>query len=354
MKITRLECWPVEMPLIEPYTIAYETIDHCVNVILKISTDTGLTGWGCAAPSLPVTGETPQSVLHDFNNTLEPWLKGMNPFRYALIEKEFQQFLPKNPSARTMADMAIYDLMAKQAQVPLYQLLGGYRERIPTSITIGILPVEETLAKARDFIKQGFFILKIKGGMNVDEDIEKMVKLRRTLGHAIELRFDANQGYTVEQSVRFIKETMDVGIEIFEQPTSSLSVELLGEVTSKVPVNVMADESLLSLKDVFHLTSNNWTDLINIKLMKTGGITEAMHINSAAKAAGVAAMVGCMDESALSIAAGLHLALSRPNIKYADLDGHLDLRGDPFAGTVILKDGVLWPNEGNGLGFDEK
>ncbi len=354
MKITRLECWPVEMPLTEPYTIAYETIDRCVNVILKINTDSGLVGWGCAAPDLPVTGETPKGVLNDFKNTIEPWLKGMNPFRYALIDREMQQFLPKSPSARTMADMAIYDLMAKQAQVPLYQFLGGYRERIPTSITIGILPVEETLAKARDFIKKGFFILKVKGGKDVEEDIEKMIKLRETLGHAIELRFDANQGYTVEQSVRFIKETMDVGIELFEQPTNSSASELLGEVTSKVPVPVMADESLLSLKDVFHLTSNNWTDMINIKLMKTGGITEAMHINSVAKAAGVEAMVGCMDESALSISAGLHFALSRPNIHYADLDGHLDLLDDPFAGTVILKDGVLWPNEGNGLGFDEK
>ncbi|MCB0520649.1 MAG: dipeptide epimerase [Lewinellaceae bacterium] len=354
MKITHLECWLLEMPLTVPYTIAYEKIEQCVNVILKIDTDTGLTGWGCAAPDLPVTGETPKGVLHDFEHAIAPWLKGMNPFRYTLIDRELQQVLPKSLSARTMADMAIYDLMAQQAKVPLYQLLGGYRESIPTSITIGILPVEDTLAKAKDFIRQGFFILKIKGGKDVEEDIEKMVKLRETLGHAIELRFDANQGYTVEQSVRFIKETMDVGIELFEQPTAGTASELLGEVTSKVPIPVMADESLLSLKDVFHLTSNNWTDMINIKLMKTGGITQALHINSVAKAAGVEAMVGCMDESALSIAAGLHFALGRHNVKYADLDGHLDLLEDPFAGLVILKNGVLYPAEGNGLGVAQR
>ena len=352
MKITHLECSLIEMPLQEPFHIAYETIDSCVNLILKISTDAGITGWGCAAPDLPVTGETPQGVLHDFHTTIEPWLKGVNPFRYALIDRELQQFLPKSPSARTMADMAIYDIMAKQAGVPLYQFLGGFRESIPTSITIGILPLEETLEKARAFIRQGFFILKIKGGKILEEDIEKMIKLRETIGPAIQLRFDANQGYSVEQSVRFIKETMDVGIELFEQPTTSSAGEMLGEVTSKVPVPVMADESLLSLKDVFHLTSNNWTDMINIKLMKTGGITEAMHINSVAKAAGVVVMVGCMEESALGISAGMHFALSRPNVHYADLDGHLDLLNDPFAGTVVLKDGVLWPGEGNGLGFD--
>ncbi len=351
MKITQLECWPIELPLAEPYSIAYDTIDRCVNIIIKIGTDTGLTGWGCASPDLHVTGETPQGVLHDFEQAIEPWLKGMNPFRYTLIEKGLQQVLPKSPSARAMADMAIYDIMAKQAQVPLYQLLGGYRESIPTSVTIGILSIEDTLAKARDFIKKGFFILKIKGGKDVEEDIEKLIKLREEIGHAIELRFDANQGYTVEQSVRFIKETMDVGIALFEQPTASGATELLGEVTSKVPVPVMADESLLSLKDVFHLTSNDWTDTINIKLMKTGGITEALHINSVAKAAGVEAMVGCMDESALGIAAGLHFALARSNVHFADLDGHFDLLDDPFAGMVILKNGVLYPAEGNGLGY---
>jgi L-alanine-DL-glutamate epimerase-like enolase superfamily enzyme len=352
MKITSLECWPVELPLIEPYTVAYDTISHCVNVVIKISTDTGITGWGCASPDLHVTGETPKGILQDFKQTIEPWLMGMNPFRYTLIDKELQHFLPNNPASRSMADMAIYDIMAKKADVPLYQLLGGFRECIATSITIGILPLEETLDKAREFLKRGFFILKVKGGMNVGEDIEKMIKLREQVGHGIELRFDANQGYSVEESVHFIKETLDVGIELFEQPTAGSSKEMLGEVTSKVSVPVMADESLLNLKDVFHLTSNNWADLINIKLMKTGGITEALHINSVAKAAGVKVMVGCMDESALSISAGLHLALSRSNVQYADLDGHFDLVGDPFAGIVILKDGVLWPGEGSGLGFE--
>lgn len=351
MKITHLECWLVEMPLIEPYDIAYGTIAHSVNAFVKISTDAGITGWGCAAPDFAVTGETPQSILHDFKQTIEPWLKGVNPFRTALIDRELQQFLPKSPSARCMADMAIHDIIAKKAGVPLYLLLGGYRDCIPTSITIGILPVKDTLEKAKEFLKKGFFILKIKGGANVEEDIEKMIRLREIARHPIALRFDANQGYTVEQSVYFIKETMRVGIEVLEQPTSSTAVEQLGEVSARISVPVMADESLLSLKDVYHLTSNNWTDLINIKLMKTGGIAEALHINSVAKAAEVNAMVGCMDESALGIAAGLHFALSRSNVQYADLDGHLDLQNDPFAGTVILKDGVLWPSEGEGLGF---
>ncbi len=352
MKITSLECWLLELPLSEPYEVAYGKIDHSANVVAKISTDAGLTGWGCGAPDFKVTGETAQSVFQDFNQTIEPWLKGMNPFRYTLIDRELQQFLPKSPTARCIADMAIFDIMAKKAGVPLHFLLGGFRENIPTSITIGILPVEATLEKAKEFLAKGFFILKIKGGHNVEEDIEKMIKLRELTGPSIALRFDANQGYSVGQAVHFIRETMSVGIELLEQPTISTATEQLGEVSSRVSVPIMADESLLNLKDVFHLTSNNWTDLINIKLMKTGGITEAMHINSVAKAAGVEVMVGCMDETALGISAGLHFALSRPNIRYADLDGHFDILDDPFDGTVILKSGVLWPTEKNGLGYE--
>jgi L-alanine-DL-glutamate epimerase-like enolase superfamily enzyme len=115
----------------------------------------------------------------------------------------------------------------------------------------------------------------------------------------------------------------------------------------------MADESLLSLKDVFHLSKEQCTDMINIKLMKTGGILEGLHINSVARAAGIKAMIGCMDESALSIAAGLHFALSRPNIIYADLDGHLDLIDDPFDGLLDIRSGVLYPPESAGLGWEE-
>ena len=250
-----------------------------------------------------------------------------------------------------MIDMALYDLLAKKAGLPVYQLLGGYRNSIPTSITIGILPVEETLQKAREFVSKGFFIIKVKGGSNVEEDIERIAKIREQAGNDIKLRFDANQGYTVGDAIQFVDGTRDYKVEILEQPTPRYDLESLGKVTKLLHLPVMADESLLTLKDAFNLARNDWADMINIKLMKVGGISAAMHINSVARAAGMEAMVGCMDECELGISAGLHFALARPNVEYADLDGHFDLMDDPTAGCFTVKEGVLYPKDQPGLGW---
>jgi L-alanine-DL-glutamate epimerase-like enolase superfamily enzyme len=253
-------------------------------------------------------------------------------------------------STLAMVNIALYDLMARKAGLPMYQLLGGYRKKIQTSITIGIEPMDVTLSMAREFWQQGFRILKLKGGLNLDEDIEKVYKLREAFGRELTMRFDANQGYNVEQSLQFIEKTRGAQIEIFEQPTPHGSDEDMRAVAKNVEVPVMADESIRSLQDAFRLTKNESMDMINIKIMKVGGLTAAQHINSIAKAAGMEVMVGCLDECALGIAAGLHFALSRPNLEYADLDGHLEFINDPIHGLFTIKNGWIYPSKEAGLG----
>lgn len=350
MKITKVHFERYDLELKQPYTIAYEVVEGATNFVLHLETDIGLLGFGCAAPDLPVTGETPEMVERALREVIEPFLLGKNPFAYARWMESLQKVLVKQTSALAMVDMALFDLMAKKAAVPLYQFLGGYRNKIQTSITIDICSLEETLAQASDFVKQGFTILKIKGGLNVEADIERMLKLKEKWPHIL-LRFDGNQGYSVKESIHFFNATQLANIEIFEQPIKVNQDKKMGQVTEAVAIPVMADESIKSLADTFRMVRNEHIDMINIKLMKVGGILEAMHINSVAKANKIEAMIGCIDESALGISAGLHFALSRPNIHFADLDGHLDFKTDPFKDIFHLKEGWLIPTEKPGLGI---
>ncbi|UCF68663.1 MAG: dipeptide epimerase [Acidobacteriota bacterium] len=350
MKITSLSAWQVSMKLVSPYQIAYETIERAENVLLRIDTDRGPSGFGCSAPDLEITGETTESVLAALEGPIAELVRGSDPRRVTLLLERVRKALPDQPAALAGIDIALHDLLARIAGLPLWQLLGGFRSRIRTSVTIGILPRAETVEQARERVRQGFRALKLKGGLVVEDDIERVLAVREAVGDRIELRFDANQGYTAEQSLHFISEARKARLELVEQPTPRDALEQLGRVTRRAPLPIMADESLVSLRDAFRIARRGLADMVNVKLMKVGGIARAIEVDAVARAARFEVLVGCMDESALASAGGLHFALARPNVAYADLDGHLDLLDDPCAGAVVLKHGTLFPREGVGLG----
>ncbi len=350
MRIKKVISRRIQMEMAESYTIAYETVTRADNIFLCLETDTGLKGFGCSAPDLAVTRETGEETLKTVDKVIAPALYNRDPLRLTALNEGLRKVLKQQPAARAMVDMALYDLLAKIAGLPLYQLLGGYRRSILTSMTIGILPLKETIAQAKRHAADGFLALKIKGGCDVAADIARVHAVRQHLGPKIKLRFDANQGYSVEQALHFVREVNRADLELLEQPTPKDDDRLLGRITRKAPIPIMADESLMGLGDVFRLAKRELADMVNIKLMKTGGIAYAVQINAVARAAGIGAMVGCMDESALAIAAGLHFALSSANVTHADLDGHIGLLNDPAAGAVILKNGRLFPTSQPGLG----
>ncbi|MBN2053582.1 dipeptide epimerase, partial [bacterium] len=294
MRIIGLDVRPHVMQLTEPYTIAYETVHETTNVFIRLRTDRGITGYGCAAPDEAVTGETATGVLRSMTEVIAPALEGADPLRAAAILEHLSRDLAIHAATLAAIDMALFDILGRTAGLPLWILLGGYRERIATSITIGIMPVAATVERARRYIGRGFSCLKIKGGADVDEDIERVAQVRAECGGAVQLRFDANQGYSLEDSLRFVTGVRSFNVELLEQPTPRGKSEMLGRVTARVPIPIMADESLMNLRDAFRLARDERADMVNIKLMKVGGIAEALHINAVARSAGLEVMVGCM------------------------------------------------------------
>lgn len=351
MKITDIEVWKVHMPLKRPYMTTYGYTTETENVFLRLETDTGLNAYGCAAPEPPATGETPDSVLAACHSVIIPMLLSQDPLRRALWLQKLSRLLPGQPTARALIDMAFFDLMGKLAGLPLYKILGGFRDAIPTSITIGIKPVRETLEEAAEYLEMGFKALKIKGGHDVETDIERIIKIRERAGRETTLHFDANQGYTVEQCRRFFEGVRHTALAFVEQPIPRQFPDMWNRIIPLVHFPLMADESFMDIQDMLWFAQQNMWLLFNVKLMKCGGIGPALAIEMFAAARDTGLMVGCMDEAALAISAGLHFALASPQILWADLDGHFDLLSDPSAGTVIFKDGCLFPSEKPGLGW---
>lgn len=320
------------------------------NVFLLLQTDTGLTGCGIAAPDRQVTGEDVETVLEAFHRRIEPILQGANPLFYSRIYEHLQEAIPGETAAMAMVEIALYDLIARKADIPLYVFLGGFRDKILTSVTIEDLPDREVLHQCQFLFGQGFRAFKLKGGRDVERDIRIVGALQRILPRGTEINFDAEQGYSLIEAAHFIRHTRQSGLAMLEQPTTPDLTFQWHLLRQESEVLIMADESLRKLSDSFTLTSRQVVDMLNIKLMKVGGITPALQINSSARSAAVRCMMGCLNESSLGAAAALHVALARPNITHADLDSWLWLSGDPYQGLLRFENGFLLPNGLAGLG----
>ena len=353
MKIVSAASRVETLGLTRPYTIAFRRIESVENAIVRLETDSGLVGLGAASPEPRVTGETMEACRSALARERIEWLVGRNASDPEPILRELEDRMAATPAARAAVDMALHDLAAQERGVPLVEMLGRAHEALPTSITIGIKPLEETLAEAGEYLSRGFRVLKVKIGLNLDEDLDRLARLRERVGEGIAIRADANQGYSVEEVLRLFRETAPLGLEFVEQPLPAGSVEAMRAMPEAIRERLAADESLLTEEDARALAKPpRACGIFNIKLMKCGGIFPARRIAAVAQSAGIALMWGCMDESRISIAAALHAALSCPATRYLDLDGSLDLARDVVRGGFLLEDGVMRTTSGPGLGVE--
>jgi L-alanine-DL-glutamate epimerase-like enolase superfamily enzyme len=349
MQITSVQVVPVELKLDLPYRTAYqqEEIDQVVVVFIRVETRQGKVAWGCAAFDPAITGETLEDVVSACQACADR-APDLSPLNTEFALEELAQLTQGTPSALCAFDLAFHDLLGLAAGLPLHRLLGGYRSRIQTSITISLAPVKETVDLALDRARQGFRILKIKGGVDPDEDVRRIQAVNEALP-SITLRLDADQGYTIPQALD-VARALEGKIEMLEQPTPADDVDGLRQVTKHSPVPILADESVTGPSSALEVAAQRAADGLSIKLTTCGGLRCARQVDTIARAAKMATMVSCVHEPALLTAAGLCFALSSPNVHYGDLDGHMDLVGDPTVAGFRLEEGYLIATDVPGLG----
>ncbi len=349
MKITRAESFAEDLPLSRPYEIAFKRVDRVTLHFVRLITANGLVGLGSAAPT-DITGESSEACAQALDDMGQDLLVGKDPRHLRALTGALRHHMPRTPAARAALDMALYDLAAQDAGVPVVDLLGRRHSRLETSITIGILPLEKTLEEASEYMERGFRVLKVKLGHCFADDLERLQALRAHVGPHIRIRVDVNQGYTADEALALFHRATSLNLELVEQPLPAANADTMRTLPKECAYLMAADESLHTESDALALALEPPFGIYNIKLMKCGGVTSGLAIADLAALANLHCMWGCMDESVISIAAALHTAYASAATMYLDLDGSFDLSHDTATGGFRLHEGRLEVLNRPGLG----
>jgi L-alanine-DL-glutamate epimerase-like enolase superfamily enzyme len=342
-----------KMPIaMEPFVIATEIATIAQNTLVRIHTIDGQTGTGECSAFPMLTGET-QATCFEVGKELARKLKGKDATDIRSCMNELDTFIARNTTIKSAFDMALHDIAARYAGLPLYAFLGGRKKEIVTDLTIGIDTPERMAEKAVDFVSRGVKTIKVKLGKNGSVDVERIRAIRDAIGYDFILRIDANQGWDPETAISTLKKLEQYRIQFCEQPIHHHLDDRLPEVRRESPIPVMADESVCNHHDARRLIHAGACDAINIKLAKSGGILEAISIADTAASAGIPCMLGGMLESRLALTAKVHLAMAHDNIIYYDLDtcllGQLE---DPVVGGAIYDGFNLQISDAPGIAAD--
>ena len=357
MQIVEIETYRLQVPLRTPFKTALRTVNAVEDLVVRVVLDNGLVGFGEAAPTLVITGDSLHSMHAVIHQVFKPLLVGRSISDFNGLLKLVQQAVVANRSAKAALEIALYDVRARSLGLPLYQLLGGGVSELQTDITISVNPVAQMVEDAQNAVARGYQHLKIKLGTDAHLDVARVKAIAAAVPATVKLRLDANQAWTAKQSINLMQQLEAAGIvaELLEQPVAAADLVGLHAVTAAIATPVLADESAFDLPQVLSILQDRSADMINIKLMKTAGISQALQIAQLATAFRVPCMMGSMLESSISVAAAAHVA-SACGISVLDLDGPELCQFDPAAAlssTVTQFSGpTIRLNQTPGLGID--
>jgi len=356
MKIKSINTGLLLSPLKTPFITAVRSVDVLTDVIVRIETDSGLVGWGAAPPTAKVTGEMVGSITGAVNEVIAPLLLGSDCEYLEGNLELLDGALLHNTSAKAAVDIALHDIWGKSIGQPVWKLFGGNGKSIASDVTISLNSPEVMAADTIAAVERGFSIVKIKVGGEVSLDFERLKTIFNAVGSDVKVRLDANQGWKPNEAVKILNEMEAAGfaIELVEQPVKSFDMDGLRFVTERSPFPVMADESCQSVKDAIDVIKTHAADMINIKLMKCGGVRGALRIISVAQAFGVKVMVGAMLEGKVSAAAAAHIASSFSCVASVDLDGpNLCSEHQVSGGPAFTNGPEIHMNDNAGFGITD-
>ncbi|RLF19664.1 MAG: dipeptide epimerase [Thermoprotei archaeon] len=351
MKIKKISVYSFNVKLRSPFRIALGTSITSSGYLVRIETKDGLIGFGEASPSSKILGDDMKSCLETLRS-LANELVGSDIKSMEELERRIAK-VGGSPSARCAISMALWDLWARIHNEPLYVLLGGARDRVETDYTIGIKGIKETVEEALSLVKMGFRTLKIKVGEDPKKDVERLKAVRDAVGDKVNIRIDANQGWTYEEALWVINQIKDLDIQLIEQPLPANDLRGLAKLKARSEIPIMLDESVHNAYDALIALKLNACDVINIKLMKAASIREALKIAYIAEAAEIPTMIGCMAELQVGILAGINFACGLNVVKYVDLDADL-MAEQRLVSVNTIEIPYRFPLRSPGLGFEDK
>jgi o-succinylbenzoate synthase len=351
MKITEIKLGRISVPLRVPFKTALRTVESVEDIIVEVHTDTGNIGYGEAPPTGVITGDTTGAIIGAVTDHIGRSLIGKSIEEFEDLMITLNECVIGNTSAKAAVDIALWDLYGQLYNAPVYKLLGGRRKSITTDITISVNEPEEMANDSIEAVTRGYDTLKVKVGKEPGKDIERLAAIRKAIGYDVNIRVDANQGWKPKEAVHILRKMEDKGlnIEYVEQPVTAHDIEGLKYVRDSITIPVIADESVFSPADALRIMQMGAADLINIKLMKTGGIYNALKICSAAEIYGIECMIGCMLEAKVSVNAAVHLACGKSVITKVDLDGPALCSEDPISGGSVFDEKQIVVSQGAGF-----
>lgn len=353
MKITEIQLYRLSIPLQVPFQTALRTVQNIESLVVELHTDTGHIGRGEAPATAVITGDTLPSIAWAVEGVIGPQIIGGNLEALEELLHRVHSSMVHNTSAKAAVDMALYDLHGQRLGAPLWKLMGGYRDVLETDITISVNPVDVMVEDSLRAVEAGYHILKIKVGRDSSQDLERLCRIREAVPRSTRIRVDANQGWPPKEAVRIIRAMEDRGVdaELVEQPVRAADLAGLKFVTDHVLTDILADEAVFSIRDAVEIIRTRAADLINIKLMKTGGLYHAETLCGLAQAYDMRCMIGCMLEGGIAVTAAAHFAAAKRNVRLADLDGPSLGKFNPVQGGASFSGPAIRLPDAPGLGI---